>query len=78
MHDQNEFINKRYKLVKIQHHATNAYFTDKTPKGKNGVVSNGGYSYRKVGRDFVDNKLYDNIICTDAHTRSSDFCERPS
>lgn len=69
-------LGNEYEIVKIQHHATAAYYTDKTPSARFGVISNGGYKRRKVSERFVTSRKYDNIVCTvDAFAQCSDYCE---
>lgn len=65
-----------YEIVKIQHHATSAYYTDKTPSARFGIISNGGYKRRKVAERFLTSRKYDNIVCTvDAFALCGDYCE---
>ncbi|MGE5628598.1 MAG: hypothetical protein ACM3X7_10895 [Solirubrobacterales bacterium] len=63
-----------YQVVKLQHHGTKDYYTNLTPKGAHYIVSNGGYSRRKVGKQFItslDNGL---IFCTNAHEAANEYC----
>lgn len=61
----------RYKVVKLQHHATERYYTNNLPESEISLISNGGYKRRRVGELFIDqaNKVY----CTDAW-KNSDYC----
>lgn len=65
---------EQYKAVKIQHHATTRYYTNNTPFGEYGIISNGGYSKWFVDDRFID-LPFENIVCTNAHTNEQ-YCLR--
>ena len=75
------FLNN-YCVVKIQHHATDNYFTEAMPLGNNFIISNGGYKRRKVSRRII-NKINSypvtagvtKIYCTNAHENAESYCE---
>lgn len=67
-------FNERYTFVKIQHHGTKRYFTNKTPVGYYNIISNGGYQRRKISEEFIKNIGTNKILCTNAHNNPADYC----
>lgn len=64
---------KSYKIVKIQHHATSRYYTKATPIGEKYIISNGGYSNRKIDERFlIPQSLF---ICTQKNSTIK-LCEK--
>lgn len=63
-----------YQVVKVQHHGTKEYYTNDTPKGKQYIISNGGYKRRKVGEQFISSIKTEQILCTNAHDNAKHFC----
>lgn len=71
IHHINSSLKDEYKFVKVQHHGTDFYFTQKTPIGQYNSISNGGYERRKVCENFIGNRK---VICTSAHKEPQRFC----
>jgi len=68
----NSLFNDRYQFVKIQHHGTESHYTRKKPNGEYSLISNGGYSNRKVYVKYQNSK---HILCTNAHNHPDSFCQ---
>jgi hypothetical protein len=56
---------ENYGLLKVQHHATTAYFTNSTPKADVYIISNGGFVNRKIDERFLN--LCTEVVCTQFH-----------
>jgi hypothetical protein len=56
---------ENYNLLKVQHHATTAYFTNSTPKADVYIISNGGFVNRKINERFLN--LCTEVVCTQFH-----------
>ena len=61
-----------YTFVKIPHHGTKHHFSSNIPAGCFNLISNGGYSNRKVSASYMNRGT---IICTDAHKDWPKYCE---
>lgn len=64
---------KSYKIVKIQHHATSRYYTKATPIGEKYIISNGGYSNRKIDERFFNHSSV--FVCTQNKAKEH-FCKK--
>ena len=70
-------VRARYRVVKLQHHATRNFYSDRSPCAEYGIVSNGGYTRRKVSPLFIDSGKYNRIVCTaDAYGQGDRYCDR--
>ena len=74
-----------YKVLKIQHHGTQAYFTKDLPKANNYIISNGGFENRPVGTvtlslirqrisNAPDSKTNIQVFCTNSHISPDSYC----
>ncbi len=67
-----------YDVVKVQHHGTGKHFSQYMPVGRNYIVSNGGYSSRKVSKDLIEQIFKQHpgarLYCTGAH-KDRTYCE---
>lgn len=70
---KNKYVLKRYKIIKLQHHATERYYSKFLPKAETYIISNGGFNRFKIGKSF--NNLLSDKTCDIKCTNGINFCD---